>query len=260
MKTVSIESLIGKILRDTKVSDMSYINDMQEWIPEALDKINIQRLKTYQWCTLNINEYGFVDISRLNIEWIGAVVYDGMRILPWKQMKAITYNKETVVNAEFTSIIVREVVELADATTHNFWKSIVVKNNSISTNSDLGYKIENNRFYFSKPSVAVDIHFQGIATDAKGFPLIYDDGHLLDAIYWYVRHKMICSGYLDPVYGRDDRICYERWETEAGRATRIDYPTLDEAEASMRQTQRMVFPTDYFANFNQSLPQSFDTL
>lgn len=258
MKTVSIEPVIGKILRDTKVSDMSYITDMQEWIPEALDKIDIQRLKKYTWCTLTINDMGFADISKLGMDVIGAVIYNGVRILPWTSMKAITYNKETAVTAEYTSVVVKEVVELSDATTHNFWKSLVVSSNSLPASDELGYRIENNRFYFSKPSVEVDIHFQGTAVDDRGFPLIYDDAHLLDAIYWYVRHKMICSGYSDPVYGRDDRICYERWEKEAGRATRIDYPTLDEAEASMRETQRMIFPSDYFANFNKSLPQSFD--
>lgn len=35
-KSVSIKDVIGRVLRGTRVQDSSYINDMSEWIPEAM--------------------------------------------------------------------------------------------------------------------------------------------------------------------------------------------------------------------------------
>jgi hypothetical protein len=256
MKTVSIKTVIGKILRDMKITDMSYIADLQEWIPEAMDKMYIQRMKVMRVCTMHTDAYGRVGLPD-NFSSIVKVAYKGYRIKPWHSDEHISRGIPTSTIPTFVSTLVKEIVEFQDTTTKEFWASLVVAKNDEVFASQYGYLTEPGLLVFSLPDVYIDVVFYANPVDSEGFPLIPDDAYALDAIYWYCRSKIICSGHLDPVYGRDDRVCEARWEQNAGRAQRIDYPTTDEEEAKLSLVNRLVFPVGYFNNNSTTTPEQY---
>lgn len=42
--------------------------------------------------------------------------------------------------------------------------------------------------------------------DERGFPLVPDNANYQEAVYWFVRAKLIGTGHKDSVYGNDDRL------------------------------------------------------
>ena len=258
-QSVSIENVIGKILRDTRVSDMSYVNDMAEWIPEALEQMNIRSALQYKYCLLKVGPDGKAKLPP-GMTGIGAVVYNKRRIMPWRSVRCIQAPKiDDTVYPQFVSGIVKETVALSPTDSRVFWKGMALTLENFPSATDYGYRVAMGLFEFSLPSVVVEVHYWCMPTDKAGFPLIPDNTFCREAIYWYVRAKMICSGHYDPVYQRDDRMCQERWELNAGRAIgQLDYPTPDEVEAGIASTVHMVFPDDYFQNFFDQSPENLN--
>lgn len=256
-QTVSIENVIGKILRDTKLTDMSYVNDMSEWIPEAMEQMNIRSALGYKYCILKVGPDGKAKLPK-GVLGAGCVVYNKSRVMPWKSVRCIQAPRtSTIPDPTFVSGIARETVILSPTDSHNFWKGIVGRIESLPVNNSIGYRIAMGLFEFSVPNVEVEIHFWCLPTDTNGLPLIPDNAFYREALYWYVRTKLIGSGHYDPVYGRDDRVCMERWELNAGRAIgQLDYPTPDEVQAGISASLHMVFPDNYFENFFDQSPEN----
>lgn len=250
MKTVSLKSVIGKILRDTKMTDMSYIDDLQNWIPEAMDKMYIQRMVGLGVCIAKSDDQGRIGKPN-GFRSVAAFVYQGSRVGVYTGAKHITKAKDPVPEkVAYVSTLVKEIVTTTDLREANFWTSQVIKNAEYGISTKKGYVDELNYLWFTEPNAEVELHYWYTPCDEDGFPLIPDDGYLVDAIYWYCRAKMIGTGHLDPVFGRDDRMCLARWEENAARAQRIDYPTIDEEQAKLANTLRLVFPVDLWENFN----------
>ena len=248
VNSTSIEPVIGKILRDTRLKDMSYVDDMQVWIPEALDMMRIQRGLSYKYCVLRIGPDKRALLPK-GIAGVGAIVYDGKRITPSKSARALQAPK---LASSFynVSAIVRETVDLSPTASKTFWNSVVVRLDATETDRKNHYFIELDILHFTKANVELELHYWIQPHDANGFPLIPDSSTLREALYWYVRMKMIHSGHKDIVYGYDTREVTYNWELYAGRAiNELDYPTPDETEASIPLSTRWIFSSQYFHQF-----------
>jgi hypothetical protein len=79
-------------------------------------------------------------------------------------------------------------------------------------------------------------------------PLIPDNQNYKEALYLYVRAKMIGSGYQDKVY--QEQTLMQRFETIGRRAiNEITYPTPDEKEQQVKTQVRFIPPDNYWENF-----------
>ena len=93
------------------------------------------------------------------------------------------------------------------------------------------------------------LHYYSMPVDEEGLPLIPDNENYKEALYCYVRAKMIGAGYQDPLY-KDDRDLMQRFETYGRRAiNEITYPTPDQKEQQVRTQVRLIPPTNYWENF-----------
>jgi hypothetical protein len=87
--------------------------------------------------------------------------------------------------------------------------------------------------------------------DQRGFPMVPDNAALHESIYWFCRHKLIGKGWLDPVYGRDDRMCFDRYKEYFDTATgSMDMATPDMDMSLAEQNSRMYPNEDGWGSFN----------
>lgn len=248
-KSISIDAVIGKILRDTRMQDSSYIADFYEWIPEAMALMNTKAELIPACVTIPINFHmGKLPCGLIHIE---AVEYQGRRLRYHNGVRKLgsSGTSRTIVdNAPFESKIIAAAAPSGDG--HVIDSTLVAPK---IEHPSAGYQIHLDHIATTFPDGEVKLHFKTMAMDARGLPLIPDHADYKEALYWYVRTKMIQSGYEDPSYGRDDRLALERWEKHATRAiSDIHYPSVDEKEAQLAMHVRFVPPVDYYESFFNS--------
>lgn len=246
-RSVSIDNVIAKIIRDTRVVDSSYISDFHEWIPEAMALMNTKAPLVPQAVPVKINFHmGKLPCGLIHID---AIEYQGKRLRYHNGVRKLgSYSTAStaIEDAPFESKIVAETLN----------GNVVVGSDLVPPTQEhptAGYQIYMDHIATTFDDGEVIVYFKSMAMDRRGLPLIPDHPDYKEALYWYVRTKMIQSGYDDPMYRNDDRMAYERWEKHATRAiSDIQYPTPDEKEAQLAMHVRFVPPVDYYESFFNS--------
>jgi hypothetical protein len=110
------------------------------------------------------------------------------------------------------------------------------------------YQIEMDYINTSIRDGEVRIHYLSQPLDKDGFPLIPDNENYKEALYYYVRAKMIGCGYKDTVYS--ERELMERYEMYAARAMgQIKYPSTDIVQSRIDAMVRFIPPQNYWENY-----------
>lgn len=260
-KSCSIDEVIARVIRNTRVQDSSYITDMQEWIPEAMGFMQTKfDLKP-----------AYADVSVVyhkgklpcDLEWVEAVEYEGRRIGTSNTVKNYMtgHNIQDKGNTDIinTPLFISTIQATPNQTyfdeTNLIWKSDaepLVNNlnvpNSCDVQPSVFYDIEMDYITTSFADGTVRLHYMARPSDENGLPLIPDNQNYKEALYYYTRAKMVGAGYRDPVY--QERELMERFETYARRAiNEITYPTPDDKEQQLKTQVRFIPPANYWSNF-----------
>jgi hypothetical protein len=243
-KTVSIENLIGRVIRNTKLSDTSAIQSIYEWIPEAMEQLETKLVLEPMSKDLTVRFFQ----ARLPIlAHIEAVEYCGQRLRYSEQLQpshAQPTNEQTV-----------------------FQSTPILWTNPATGDVTPRYTLEqvkqmpvcNSDYYFLKPDflctsmkeARVTLHYRSVPCDENGFPLIPDNGNYKEALFWYVRGKLIGSGELEDRSNSEDS-CTAKFEKYGGRAmNEITYPSIDKMEAIRANHVRFGIAENYWSNFNK---------
>lgn len=242
-KSISIDGVIAKIIRDTRIQDSSYVSDFYEWIPEAMTLMRTQQELVSRCMPIKVNFH----VGRLpcGLVHIDAVEYKGKR-LRWHNGVRMATSASTQTDGVYESVITFTQA-MSDPTTKVVDSKLVPPSDF---HSHHGYKLELDTIKTTFADGEVIVYYKTTAVDDRGLPLIVDHGDYKEAIYWYVRMKLIQSGYEDPMYRNDDRMAFQRWELHAARAiSDITYPSVDEKEAQLAMHVRFIPPTDYYESF-----------
>lgn len=252
MTSVSIDNMIAKVIRDTRIPDSSYLADMYEWIPEAMRMLKTLIEAPVISVPVNIVNHqgklpcGLIDL--LAVEYQGARLryYNGIR--PGGSIPQFM----SLDNTGFTAY-----PTYADMPSGPVLDLQYVQ--AMATHPTAGYQIHLDQISTTFATGVVTIYLRQTPIDAKGLPLIPDHADYKEALYWWTRSKLIQSGYKDPVYNNDDRVPMERWELYAARAiSDITYPSVDQKEAQLAMSVRFIPPSDYYDSFfNSDLPEPF---
>lgn len=246
-KSISIDGVIGKILRDTRIQDSSYVSDFYEWIPEAMSLMRTQQELVSRCAPIKVNFH----VGRLpcGLIHVDAVEYKGRRLRWHNGVRLITDTTTITYNQVYQSWI---TLDKAPSDPNSTVLSSTLAPPS-ACHDFHGYKLELDHIKTTFADGEVIVYYKTTAVDDRGLPLIIDHADYKEAIYWYVRMKLIQSGYDDPMYGNDDRVCEARWEKYAARAiSDITYPSVDQKEAQRAMHVRFVPPTDYYESFFNS--------
>lgn len=248
-QSTSIESLISKILRDTKLTDSSAMNDMYEWIPEAMEMMQtkyelVPRYKDVDICF----HYGKLPCG---LSAINAVEYCGSRLgysSSAKNPTTVNFSEQPVSQTIFRSI---RGEQLNPETGDNipFLGEQIESIMSLPQNSKEYYQLSMSTIMTSFETGKVRVHYMGIPLDDKGFPLIPDNANYREAIYYFVRAKLIGAGmFTDPIYGVEG--CMALFEKYAGRAiSEISWPTEDRMQEMVKNQVRLIKPVLYWESY-----------
>lgn len=246
MVSSSIDNLIAKIIRDTRIPDSSYLADMYEWIPEAMRllKTMVEMPVTPQKVTIT-NHMAKLPCGLIELL---AVEYQGQRLRYYNGIRP---------GGSLTLFSTRENIGFTYYPTFKDMPSGPVLDLQLvmaaAAHPTAGYQVHMDYISTTFESGEVTLYFRQAPVDSRGLPLIPDNPDYKEAIYWWVREKLIQSGWTDPVYGHDDRMADQRWEKHAARAiSDITYPSVDQKEAQLAMSVRFVPPTDYYESFFNS--------
>jgi len=259
-QAVSIEEVISKVVRDTRVQDSSYISDMIEWIPEAMSLLQTPQPLSRKYKDVDVVFHkGKLPCGLIVLD---AVEYKGQRLNLSSTIKNyLTGHRindkqpDDIVNVNTFSSVIKTVPNDTVFTQEDImWSSDLVPSTSLEVVAPCDvsptdwYAIELGWLTTSFADGKVRLHYRSQPLDENGLPLIPDNQNYKEALYLYVRAKMIGAGYKDPVY--QEHILMDRFETIGRRAiNEITYPTPDEKEQQVKTQVRFIPPDNYWENF-----------
>ena len=259
--TVSIQEVIARVIRNTRIQDTSYIQDMNEWIPEAMGYMRTRMELKYSWADIEIEFHkGKLPCGLIHIM---AVEHNGYRLKYSNTIKHyatghdMRHNHQGAENqpSVFVSSIYTQNQAPYTGFENHIWKSDL-KSFSETIKDALCcdihpteyYQIEMDYINTSMADTIVRIHYLSQPVDKDGFPLIPDNENYKEALYYYVRAKMIGCGYKDNVFSEEQLL--QRFEMYAARAMgQIRYPSTDVMQSRIDSMVRFIPPANYWENY-----------
>lgn len=266
-QSVSIENVISKVIRDTKLTDTSAMMELYEVIPEAMGMMQTRFQLHHTYKDLFVNFHKAQLPSGLMV--MPAVEYKGHR-LNWKHSaRAITAPR--IHSGDFGSFapdgtpISPPLNPHRDDLTNDFTTGIVPDVNPVDGFTFISYTltqfeclpVHHDHYYWVEMSYLntsfrngwVRVHYYEAPKDEMGNPLIPDNTFYKEAIYYFCRAKLIGMGVFEDKFIGEEK-CMQRFELNAGRAMdEIDYPTEDQMQQIVANQVRLIPPTHYWENF-----------
>lgn len=112
--SVSIKEVIGRIIRNTRLQDSSYISSMNEWIPEAMGYMRTKNSLQLKWADVDIDFYkGKLPCGTRSVR---AVEHNGCRMKYSRTVRPFTHPKEIKKTVEFISDPAKVAISSMDET------------------------------------------------------------------------------------------------------------------------------------------------
>jgi len=261
---VSSKQIIGRIARNTgKNLPSEYIDDLLEWIPEAIEKLHTKYTLVEDFKTLEISNHSAPLPCHLMV--LNAVEYKGRRLreggdirnlkapLPFSSRRggeADLWETETTNKDYSEDGINRQYIE-------ELRGQDLVKSNVADYTAEY-YKLQGNCIQTSFECGEITIHYSRLPLDREGYPLIPDNDNYKEALYWYCLMKMIEAGYEHKIF--DWKHCWQMFESVYARRAinEIKYPSVDRMERIYRASARLVPPEHFYEDFRINSEQIQD--
>lgn len=260
--SVSIDEVIAKVIRNTRITDSSYIADMAEWIPEAMARLRTkyELEKVYQDVCIEFHK-GALPCGTVHTR---AIEHKGHRLMQANSSRSLDAPRSTddVSNAPLgtTNGFLSIMTQRNTPEDSIIYDSTAVQLVTINEEQCRGLPCETGAWYepdmdFITTSFAtgiIRVHVTRIKLDNNGLPRIPDNENYKEALYYYVRAKMIESGYDDKVFTWDKLMMPVTglFETIGARAIgQIRYPAVDSMEAKVNGMTRLIPAENYFDQF-----------
>jgi hypothetical protein len=257
--STSIKEVIARVYRNTRFTDMSYIEDMKEWIPEAMGLLETKYQLVTRSLPLTIKNH----CAKLPCHIRSMVVEKEGRRLPYGSTEVDYQNnpfqedrRVETQNTFFSSDSSTHVTTQCDEDSYiNLLRGQDLKKVVENIIPGEFYKIQNGFIQTSFEEGEVIVHYEAFPVDDEGYLLIPENEAYKQALFYYVLAHMILTGYEHKILSYND--CLYQFEQVYGpRATgEIMYPSVDRMERLRRSTVRLIppdyFPGDFFTNAEQ---------
>lgn len=256
-QSVSIKEVIGRVIRNTRVQDTAYIIDMNSWIPEAMEMMQTRQE------TIGVFEEKIIKFHKTcmpcGMLYIDAIEHMGHR-LPYGECvknirRANTHDPRLHPRQPeaFTSIPFQ--YPAPGDQTHLYF-STLRKVEQLPLHDKHYYQVELGTILTDFSDGHITVYGRATPTDPNGLPLIPDNSNYKEALYWWVRGRMIGAGFDDAVIKLEK--CEQMWDLYAPRAiAEIDYPSPDQMEERVNTFNRLIPQYNYFETFNRSQKEQF---
>lgn len=253
-KSTSIKEVIGRVIRISRTTDLTYADDIIEWIGEGIGRMLVRwKLKRY-FQTLDIKD----NMSKLpcGLQSLNGVFYKGhrlrvgtgsvdARVQPVANLILGTdpNNSQTYFKASTDPKLIANEQELAYIRGSDI---VPIKSQSIQD----FYQLELDYIKTSFETGSIDIYYRRIDVDEEGYPLIPDLEEAKLALQWYVLGNMCMTGYKLADPRMDYEFCEERANRYFNRAKNmIKTPSEDELESAKNLLVNLIPPSNYYETF-----------
>lgn len=250
-ESVSIENVISKVIRDTKIADSSAIMELYEVIPEAMGMMRTHFELQQTYVDLCVHFHKAKLPAGLLV--MPAVEYCGCR-LPWSNnSRPIPVKRVYPVTIDGTTVFQSHIVEATNPVTGNKFISYTIDEIlSMPCHSRDYYWIDMGFINTTFSEGNIRVHYKRAHMDENGNLLIPDNSFYKEALYYWCRAKLIGMGVFDDKVIGEEK-CMFRWELNAARAvSEIDYPTEDQMQAIVANQVRLVPNNRYWENFGET--------
>lgn len=266
-QSVSIENVISKIIRDTKITDTSVMMELYEIIPEAIGMMQTRFQLHHTYKDLQINFHKAQLPSGLLV--MPAVEYHGHR-LHWRHsaraINAPVAHSGMLDNFDPNGVPISAPLQpVRDDLTNEFVTGIIPAVNPVDGYTFISYTLTQlehlhwhaDHYYWvemgyintSFQSGRIRVHYYEAPKDTNGNLLVPDNTFYKEAIYYFCRAKLISMGAFEDRWIGEEK-CMQRFELNAGRAMdEIDYPTEDQMQQIVANQVRLVPPVHFWDNF-----------
>lgn len=240
-KTCSVKEVIGRIARNTRITDSSYIEDLLEWIPEGINKLQTHFSLITCYKNLEIkNNTAKLPCGLVSIE---AVLYKDKRLI----LTGFQGTSDFILSNELESqgaIFTPDTNGLLKNNLQERINGTYLRTKDI--NSSHYYKLQLDYIQTSFNEGNITIFYTKQPVDCDGYPMIPDNDNYKEALYWYCLMKMMEAGYEHSIF--DWRHCWNMWENiYLPRAIgEIKYPDVDRYDRLHRATVRLIPPFNYY--------------
>jgi hypothetical protein len=253
-QSVSMKSVIGRVIRNTRLQDTSYIADMHDWLYEAMGMLETRQSTSGKAEDITISFHkGKLPCG---LRWLDAVEYNGCRLHLGNSVRPVS--REVVLSqpTDGLSVFATQIDKIVPVENHLLWSSTLAQVNRKPLSTSNFYEVEMGYISTSMCDAVVTVYFRAVPTDKDGLPLIPDNENYKQALYFYARAQLIGSGYPDKVFSYEQ--CEQRFEHYGARALgEISYPSPDEMENIKNTLVRFIPPPNYWENFFRAGEEGF---
>lgn len=172
-KYVTIESIIEKVYRDSGTTDSVNIDDIVNWVGDAMELLGAPYHLTEKLCTTFVKDYR-------------ASIPGDLHYINTIRGSGETSNSDCSLEDLSSRANFLPMRYSTDAF-HHWYCS---KSDDRHCDTDLTYKVNDNFIFTNFKEGIIQISYKAMPTDKNGYPLIPDDVKFREAGYWYVRWKL----------------------------------------------------------------------
>ena len=258
-KMISADAIIAKVSSEFDLGGTSWIPYAYEWIGFALQGIggmtNLQR----------VSEKVMIKNHKVpmpcNLVHIKAIEYNGKQLVQSTSQRHMKFHapdgvNSNVYNTEFPTL--NTDFALSPTPLPEEWakEGVTVAGDWDTKNFNTSYGeffyLTPETIVFSMTNEYVDIYYDAIALDEKGFPLIPDSYEHQEAIAHYILFKYLSRGNTHPAWNL--QMAKQEWEKLRHQAyNRGAMPTLADAQNFQNAWNRIIFDHASVEKFGEDL-------
>ena len=254
MKYVPLNQLVGFILRRIGRGNISpnYYEDIKTYIADAFEALSVTVALSKKLALVPIN--GFTGLLPCGLETIIAVIDTEFKCrvpqgsneldIP-NQSESLRYTMGD--NGDTLGLPVFGY----PAFPNDPINTDLVPLPAYGTSSESFYYEQGDCIVFSKETGTLEITYWAYPVDEDNMPLIPDVMALKEAIYWYVRHALLVSGWKDPFYSgaQGAQLIWQKYEAYVPEAISGQRPyTPEKAHRLAMSLNKLIIPETYWEN------------
>ncbi len=240
---VSTDSIVSRIIRNCKLSDTTYANDIYEWINEAVDQLEIRwRLpRTHKKISITAH----TEKLPCELVTLDAVIYNGHRLRYGGgtiDAKAHPIQFSSSITTYFSDTQSDAYINQQN---HDLLRGQDLRSFDTFDTEDY-YNIEPGYIKTSFECGDIWIFYKIRKTDKCGLPLIYDLEAAKEGIFWYVTGKLLFSGLKLPNPEIDITYCDNKSSKLIRKAKNTIKAMSDEEKEMQLQMWNNLIPTQSY--------------
>lgn len=241
----SVGQIVGRVIRRTGLKDTSLIPDINEWIAECMEMMQLTLTLEHTF-ELGVKSVFHKAKKPCGMAELYAIEYCGYRLpysntirdprVPWVP---------PVSHDVFDSVFVSGVTKENTPSGNFLYSSEFKKVQQMPWHCGEWYKEDGNYILTSFESGLMSIFYGRVPIDRDGGLMIPTEGDYKEALTWFIASRLSDRGY--PMPGRTAQEMDNKFDTHCGRAREnITLPSVEKMEATTNQIIQLLPNEDYY--------------